>query len=120
AGGGVSLAKREYPARRVRITSPYYMGTYELTWDIWDKVMGTSSPKGPRLPALVKTDKRITKLPEFIHKLNETIGKKEKLTFRLAQWAFRSFLGRHGRLLFLRLSFAILGLGRWWAIHMRR
>lgn len=97
--GGINLYGREYPARRVRITRPYYIGIYEVTWAVWDKVVGTQSKQDPRLPAMalcaykgsmIKSD-RPGGDTFFLRELNETIGKKERLAFRLpteAEWEY--------------------------------
>jgi len=110
--GGVNLYRREYPPRRLRITRPYYIGKYELTQDVWEKVMRTAYPfkrnettpdvrsqenRGARKPVLLKTGwlpkskKDIEYYGEFLRKLNETVGKREGLIFRLpteAEWEY--------------------------------
>lgn len=97
ATGGVNLYRREYPARRVRITRPYYMGTCEVTWAVWDKVLGTKSEHDGRLPVMALTahgpkgTDRLGGDAFFLRKLNETVGRKEGLTFRLpteAEWEY--------------------------------
>jgi len=45
-GGGATYPgalayERSHPQHRVRITRPFYMGKYEVTQDVWEKVMGT-------------------------------------------------------------------------------
>ena len=89
AAGGVNAAKREYPPHRVRITRPCYMGKHEVTWDLWRRVKGTNSSQGKRARLPVSANPK--EVPEFIRKLNETVGRKEKLTFRLpteAEWEY--------------------------------
>jgi len=43
---------REGPVHRVRITKPFYMGKYEVTQEVWEKVMGSnpSEFKGAKNP----------------------------------------------------------------------
>ncbi|MBL7187765.1 MAG: formylglycine-generating enzyme family protein [Phycisphaerae bacterium] len=93
--GGVNLYRREYPVRRVRITRPYYMGQYEVTGAVWANVMNAKVKGDARLPVELKTGWATTKDVEnidvFLVKLNETVGKKEGLTFRLpteAEWEY--------------------------------
>jgi len=38
---GLPAFERSHPRHRVRITRPFYMGKYEVTQDVWEKVMGT-------------------------------------------------------------------------------
>jgi len=95
---GINLYRREYPARRIKIAKPYYIGTYEITWAVWNKVLNIrpkKNQKDPQLPAMAATsNKGRLKLGGdtfFIKALNETIGKKEGLTFRLpteAEWEY--------------------------------
>jgi len=89
-GGNRGLYKRDYPGHRVKITRPYYMGKYEVTQDIWEQLMGKRrwkrGCKGARNPAhgLSWNDAQT-----FIRRLNDTVGKEEKLAFRLpteAEW----------------------------------
>jgi len=93
-GGSVPLYSREHPPRRIRISRPFYMGKYEVTQDVWDKVTGVKSKGGARLPVMALTSintagggKRPTDQPGgvrfFLRNLNGTVGKKEGLTFRL-------------------------------------
>jgi len=95
--GGVNLYRREHPARRVRITRPFYIGAREVTWAVLDKVSGTQSKQDGRLPAMVLTAYRQAGSDRpggdgiFLRKLNETVGEKEGLTFRLpteAEWEY--------------------------------
>jgi len=93
--GGINLYRREYPPRRVRITRPYYIGTHEVTWAVWDKVLGTHSKHDARLPARAVTSNKGRDKPGgdtfFLQKLNETVGKREGLIFRLpteAEWEY--------------------------------
>ncbi|MDM8553369.1 SUMF1/EgtB/PvdO family nonheme iron enzyme [Desulfococcaceae bacterium HSG7] len=94
-GGSVPLYGREYPARRVRISKPFYMGKYEVTREVWGTVMGNKTKGDARLPALAFTARKKTDRPGgdafFIRKLNETVGKREGLRFRLpteVEWEY--------------------------------
>ena len=93
--GSVPLYGREYPARRVRVSEPYYIGTHELTWAEWERVMETDAPKADRLPAMLltgwQTTERTQNVEVFIKRLNETIGPEVGLTFRLpteVEWEY--------------------------------
>jgi len=109
---GVNVYRREYPARRVKLTKPYYMGTYEVTQAVWEKVMRAKwsfkrnqvTPdlrgevnRGRQKPVLLltgfkpKKDKHPEYYEVFLTKLNETVGKATGLTFRLpteAEWEY--------------------------------
>jgi len=103
---GVNLYRREYPAKRVKITKPYYIGRHEVTQKAWQKVMGVKwgakyrikSHLGPKKPALLLTAKiyrrkvkHIEFYEEFLARLNETAGKAAGLVFRLpteAEWEY--------------------------------
>ncbi|MFO0869812.1 MAG: bifunctional serine/threonine-protein kinase/formylglycine-generating enzyme family protein [Pirellulales bacterium] len=57
---GVSLSSA--PAHRVRLTRAYYLGTYEVTQEQYEKVIGSNpayfSPTGPGKDSVVKEDSR--------------------------------------------------------------
>ena len=98
-GGNRGLYPREYPGRRVRLTKPYYMGIYEVTQRQWDYALGTvaSRRKGASETA-ARGDKSIpvasrswNECQKFIEALNEKVGRREGLRFRLpteAEWEY--------------------------------
>jgi len=78
--------RRDEELHRVRITKPFYMGKYEVTQEVWQKVMGTnpSEFKGAKNPV---ENVSWNDCQEFLKKLN-ALGK-ERGQFRLpteAEW----------------------------------
>lgn len=106
AGGSVPLYDREYPPQRLKITKPFYIGKFEITRDIWNRITYGVSPEEwakktgkkieeTKLPALALTARRLWNRPGgvgyFIRKLNESIGEEQGLRFRLpteAEWEY--------------------------------
>jgi len=82
------VTKDEGPVHRVRLTRPFYMGTYEVTQEQWQRLMGTNPShwQDPRRPveSISWHD-----CQEFIRRLNERYA--EGLLFRLpteAEWEY--------------------------------
>jgi formylglycine-generating enzyme required for sulfatase activity len=87
-GGEEEWYQREGPRHRVTVSKPYYMGKYEITQQVWRKVMdgNPSAFSGDRNPVeqVSWSDGN-----EFIRKLNEVA--RGDLTFRLpteAEWEY--------------------------------
>ena len=109
---GVNLYRREFPARRVKLTKPYYIGKYEVTQEVWERVMGAryslrrhevtpdlrdDKNRAPKKPVLLLTGyevqkaKNIEYFEDFLRTLNKTVGQAAGLTFRLpteAEWEY--------------------------------
>ena len=88
----------EGPVHRVRITKPFYIGKYEMTQDVWEKVMGNnpSNFKGARNPV---EEVSWDDCQEFLRKLT-ALGKG---TFRLpteAEWEYACRAGSRTRFCF--------------------
>ena len=87
----------EGPVHRVRITRAFYMGKYEVTQEVWEKVMGTnpSEFKGAKNPV---ENVSWNDCQEFLKKLN-ALGK-DRGEFRLpteAQWEYACRAGTKTR-----------------------
>jgi len=69
-GGDIEWMKCERPVHTVRITRPFYMGKYEVTQEVWHRIMGTR-------PAFLKDDRRPIELvtwhecAEFLEKAGD-------------------------------------------------
>ena len=88
---------REGPVHRVRITKPFYMGKYEVTQEVWEKVMGSnpSEFKGAKNPV---ENVSWEDCQDFLKKLNALA--KAQGTFRLpteAQWEYACRAGTKTR-----------------------
>ncbi len=73
----------EQPAHDVTL-STYAIGQTEVTFELWDAVMGTNYSSGDNKPAYYIT---MPQIEEFIKKLNEATGKHFRLPTE-AEWEF--------------------------------
>jgi formylglycine-generating enzyme required for sulfatase activity len=79
----------EVPQHEVTITTPFYMGKYEVTQEQWDAVMASTLPnpsqfRGPKYPV-----QRVTwgRSVEFCEKLGRTTGRSVRLPTE-AEWEY--------------------------------
>ena len=91
---------RNETQHRVRITKPFYMGKYEVTQEVWEKVMGKnpSNFRGAKLPV---ESVNWYYAGDFVSKLSRLV--REKRRFQLpteAQWEYACRAGSAGRFCF--------------------
>jgi formylglycine-generating enzyme required for sulfatase activity len=80
-------SRDEKPPHRVRISQPYYLGTYEVRQDQWEAVMreNPSHFKGPTRPV---ENVSWEEAQEFIHRLNAKEGGRAYRLPTEAEWEY--------------------------------